>query len=443
MIQPVVLDNGTTILLEPIGTTETASAGFWFRSGSRFEGLKEHGFSHFVEHMVFKGTEKRSALRIAQDIDRVGGYLNAFTERENTCFHCTLPATHLKLALDVLCDLAFDATFPEAEFEKERIVIENEILSTRDDVEDLAGDEYLSLVFGRHPLARRIAGTIHSIKATTRDELFEFYRRRYVADDLVIAVSGNFAEADVIGYLADRTADARRSKKGDGHRGLDEQGNFDFPKATPLANGFLPSSRPEWRTVDSYKSGSFQQLQIITGMSMEPPYSIDLYNQTAIFNSAVGDSMSSRLFQNIRERYGYCYSIFSSPAFMSDIGFWTVFASTAPTYSEEMVNRIRSEIEAVAEGGLTPIEIADAKSRIEGETVLGKEDIENRMKRLARQAYFTGEILTVEEGLERIASVSEADIGNFISRYVRPDRFSLLLYGAKIKSKEAATFVRG
>ena len=288
------------------------------------------------------------------------------------------------------------------EFEKERLVIENEILSSRDDAEDLAGEEYLTLVLGKHPLARKIAGGVGAARKVDRDELYAYFKTSFTADRLLVSISGRFSPNDAAAFLETRIP------------------------ATDSEDPFLGSDggKPAWKPTRRYKSGGFTQLQIISGVPIENPFSVDLFYASAVFNGAVGDSMSSRLFQNIRERYGYCYTIFSSSTFLKDIGFWTIYASTSPSYANEMVERIFEETSLLSEKGLDAVEIADSKTKLEGEIIMGKEDVENRMKRLARQYFFTGEVLTVDEAIDRVRAVSENDVNGFIARFLLPERFS-------------------
>ena len=192
MIRIEKLDNGATLLLENVSSTDTVSLGFWLLAGSRDENNSEQGYSHFLEHMLFKGTEKRSAFQISKDIDRVGGILNAFTEKETCCYYCTIPSEHIQLAIDVLYDMLFHSIFPEEEIEKERSVIINEIQISMDSPEEKAYELYLKEMWGGHPLSRRITGSTRDVGNITKEKLKKFHNERYILSNLVISISGKF-----------------------------------------------------------------------------------------------------------------------------------------------------------------------------------------------------------------------------------------------------------
>ena len=287
MIETRSLPGGTRLLLESVPQSDVVSIGFWFLQGSHDEGPGETGISHFLEHMLFKGTERRSAFQIARDIDRVGGILNAYTEKEVTCYYCTVAREHLDLGLDVLADMVFHATLEPSDVEKERSVVVNEIRSYLDSPEDCAFERYCRGLWGDHPLGRRITGDIEDVGAITPSSLQRFYKSRYTTGALVVAAAGG-VEA---GPMADRISALLEGAP---------QG------ASAAPHRVVPSRRQE----RSFARARFAQDQIYIGTDFGAAAgNAELVYGTLVLSTAFGESMSSRLFQELRENRGLCYSI--------------------------------------------------------------------------------------------------------------------------------------
>jgi len=410
VVRSHVLDNGVLLLFDEVRVTDVVSLGFWFDHGSRDESARERGFSHFLEHMLFKGTKKRNTFEIARDVDRVGGMLNAFTENELTCFYCTLPKDHLSLAVDVLSDMVFCSLVAREEIDKEKSVVINEILSSHDLPEQMAYEAFLKGIWGDHPLAQKIAGDVGDVRRIERDALLSFYRSRYVTEDLAVAAAGNFHPDALVELIAESLQGLR------GGRAVRDNGNHRKP----------PRRFAQWE----HSRGRSAQVQIYAGVSIGKEDLPALY-AGQVFSSAVGESMSSRLFQQIREKLALCYSISCFRTLYSDCSLWTVFTSTKPEQVGRLVASLNAEFRRLHEEPLSPTEVDDAKSFLKGSLILSKEDMEVRMKRLIRLQHVLGRVMEYEESLNYIDTVTTRDVEGFTSRTIRNEEFNLLAYGGR------------
>ncbi len=407
MILTEKLACGAHLLLEPVDRTDTLCIGIWFLNGSRDEGPEERGFSHFIEHMLFKGTSSRSALKIAQEVDRVGGFLNAFTEKEITCVYALLPKEHIRLAFDVLSDMIFSSVLEEKELEKEKAVIVNEILSMDDSPEEKGHERFLRGMWGKHALARKITGEVEEVQGIDREKLFGFYKRRFTPPNAIIAIAGNFDPA-----IARELAAAAFC--GD---------------AEP--SGLPPRTPPPASQFTAFEPDRFTQVQIFAGTCYPLGHDIDHYYASLVFSTAFGESMSSRLFQSLREELGLCYSVYSFRNFFSDTGLFTIYANATPILAKKLLFALDGELARLVREPLSEEEVADARSHLVGSMILAKEDMESRMKRLVRQFCMINRALEFEEAVERIQKVNAGDIARLVSTYVKREAFSLLAFGTR------------
>ncbi len=410
MIRTEKLACGAHLLLEPVDRTDTLCIGFWYRIGSRDEGEGERGFSHFLEHMLFKGTQKRTALQIAQDIDRVGGLINAFTEKEFTCIYVLLPKEHIGLAFDMLADMARGSLLDQKEMEKEKTVIVNEILSVEDSPEEKGHETYLRLLWGDHPLARRITGEVEEVEKIRRDDLHAFYRNRLTPANAIIAVAGSF---DPIQARSLAVAALEGNSK------ISAPHERTAPPISRFVN-FIP--------------GRFTQLHIYTGICYPIGNDIDHYYTSLMFSTAFGESMSSRLFQSLREEMGLCYTVYSFRSFFSDVGQLTIYANSTPEQAKKLLVALDGELARLKRTPLGASEIADAKSHLKGSMVLSQEDMESRMKRLVRQFTMIDKVCEFEESVALIDKVDSAAIQRFVETYIRREMFSTLAFGTDDKT---------
>ena len=410
MIRTARLDSRAQVILEPVRHTGVVSVGLWNVRGSRDEARGEAGFSHFLEHMLFKGTERRNAFQIAREVERVGGFLNAFTEKEVVCCYCTLPAENLPLAVDVLCDMYFHSTLEPREIEKEKAVVINEIQTAEDNPEEKAHQLYLEGLWNGHELSRKITGETEEVSAIGREPLERFYRERFSSGQTVVTASGRLEAEELL-----------------------EQLNESFPSGqAPAPEPVEPERRPpERRRSWDLKRDKFEQVQVYTGLSYPSARRAADYYQDLVFNTLFGESMSSRLFQDLREDKGLCYTVYSFRSYFTDISLWTIYASTTPATLSALLDGLEGELGRLRREPPTAKEVEDAKSQIRGGLILAKEDMENRMKRLFRMHYLTDRVVEPEESMAMLAEVGREDVLRLVDQLIRAEAFNLLAYGSR------------
>jgi predicted Zn-dependent peptidase len=402
------LANGALLLLEPVDRTDTLCIGFWFLHGSRDEGAEERGYSHFLEHMLFKGTARRNALVIAQEIDRVGGIINAFTEKETTCVYAIIPREHLRLAFDVLTDMTVGSLLEAAEIEKEKEVIVTEIRSVDDSPEEKGHDRYLSEMCGEHPLALKITGEVDEVRGISREDLHRFYWERCVPSNTIIAVAGNFPPEEV--------------------RDLAEA---IYTTTPPPDHAPPPRTMPSWQRKIAVVPDRFNQVQIYAGTCYPLDHDIAHYYTSLVFSTAFGESMSCRLFQKLREEQALCYTVYSFRSFFSDTGMWTIYANATPALARKFLTALDKELTRLLKEPLSEDEIGDAKSHLVGSLILSREDMETRMKRLVRQHMMMDRILEFDESVAALQKVSAEAVESCARLSLRKAAFSLLAYGSR------------
>jgi predicted Zn-dependent peptidase len=407
LIQSTELDSGARIILETVDNTDVASIGLWQLNGSRDEDDSEVGYTHFLEHMLFKGTARRSAYQIAQAVERVGGYLNAFTEKEVTCFYCTLPGEAIELAIDVLTDIYFAARLDEKELRKEKTVIVNEIKTIEDNPEEKGQQIYLENLWNGHSLSRKITGEVHQVEEISKEPLYSFYKDRYTPRSTVITASGKI-DPDKLATSLQTVFSAG------GGQGVGKNRN-------------TPSAHVRWEAVPD----KFEQVHLYTGTSYASSTNIREYYQDLVFNTLFGESMSSRLFQRVREDRGLCYSVSSFRSYFTDVALWTIYANTIPSMLPNLIEAINEELARLHSEAPTQQEIEDAISQLKGNMILAKEDMENRMKRLFRQYHLTHRAIEYDSSLRLLAEITREDILSIIEQRIQPQQFSLLAYGNK------------
>lgn len=403
------LDTFAELMVDPMPRSSGVAVGLWFPVGSAYERNNERGLSHFVEHMVFKGAGDRSAEELSRAIDRVGGYLNAFTERETVCLHCLVPAENADLAIGVLLDMTYRPHFAVNEFEREKDVIVNEIMAAEDDLEEAAQDEFFAMAYDGHPAARRIAGSVHDVRNAGFDDLGSFHDERFRHGPIVMSVAGA-VNPDAIAELFSASLPRLSS-----------------PRMASWDPGPVPFSRSR-RMIKAHGS----QVYLFTGIPVEGDVSEDDYWRFTIASSAYGESMSSRLFMRLREEQGLCYSVGSAFSLSRLAGLWGVSSSTTPGQLPRFAEAYQEEARSLYQRGLTDVEVEEAVSRIRGMLELASDDSEFRMKRMARQFMYNGTVETVAGTLARLdpSELMTADaVHSLIRRHLDPDDESVLLYG--------------
>jgi predicted Zn-dependent peptidase len=384
-----VLPNGVRVVTEAMPGVRSASVGIWVPVGSRDEAPALAGTSHFLEHLLFKGTETRSALDIAAAMDAVGGEFNAFTEKEHTCFYATVLDRDLPLAVELVSDVVLHATVQARDVEVERSVVLEEIAMRDDDPTDLVHDEFSVALHGDTPIGRPILGTVESITALTRRQVHGYYTRRYSPATMVVAVAGNVHHADVLRQV-------RRAFQ-------DEDGPGPALRSRPQQPPQAPV-RPVSVVGDDTEQANL--LLGCCGMSRHDERRFAL----GVLSAAVGGGSSSRLFQKIREERGLAYSVYSFATGYSDTGQFGVYAGCQPGKAEEVLDLMRTELDAVADGRLDEAEIERGKGQMRGNLVLGLEDSSSRMTRIGKSQLVYGDVLGLDQLLERIDAVTPADV---------------------------------
>jgi predicted Zn-dependent peptidase len=388
------LPGGLRVLSETVPGVRSVSIGIWIGVGSRDERPTQAGAAHYLEHLLFKGTTRRTAAGIAEEIDAVGGELNAFTAKEHTCYYAHVLDTDLPLAVDVLADVVTAATMRAADVEVERRVVLEEIAIRDDDPEDLLGELFDEAVFGAHPLGRPVIGSEESVRGLSRDTLHEFWRGEYTTPRMVVAAAGNLEHAHLIELVAAALGPA--STRAGGARPEPPR------PSVPAELGAVAQLvlRPD----------ETEQVHLMLGMpalSRHDPRRSAL----SVLSTALGGGPSSRLFQQVREQRGLAYSVYSALAAYSDAGTFAVYAGCAPERVDEVVAVLRGVLAEVAAGGLTPAEVARAQGNLRGGLVLGLEDTASRMNRLGRSEIDHGRQRTITESLDRITAVTAEQVG--------------------------------
>ena len=399
-----VLPNGMVVLTERMPAVKSASIGVWVKVGSRDESPEVAGVSHFIEHMLFKGTERRSAQEIAKAIDAVGGTLDAFTSRESTCFYAKVLGEHLPLAIDILADTFLHSRLAPEDIDRERQVVLQEIKMVEDTPDDLVHDLFAEAIWGDHPVARPILGQKEIVLRLSQSDIRRHMDRFYRPDCTVIAAAGDI-EHDRLVDLVSRAFD-----------GFDGQSiHLDPPAPVSMA-----AVRVEERDT--------AQLHLCLGMDGLPHAHEDRY-AISLLNAMLGGSMSSRLFQEVRENRGLAYSIYSYQASYRDCGLLVVYAGTSPESSSQVVDLIRAECARLRDEPVDPIDLQQAKDQLKGNLLLGLEGTSSRMTRLAKMEIYFQRNHELDEIIAGIEGVSADQFQALAERILRDEAFAITSIG--------------
>ncbi len=413
MIKQHLLPNGIRLIYEKMEHVRSVSMGVWVDTGSVRETLETAGASHLIEHMVFKGTERRDAEQIAIEMDAVGGNINAFTSKENTCFYAKVLDEHLDLVSDVLSDITFHSVFDPEELKKEQGVVLEEILMNEDSPEDLSGEESNMLFFGEEALASPILGTKESVRAFTRESLLAYKNEFYVPNNIVVACAGNFEEQALIDSVTkwfDLAASSRAT--------------------TPVLQRFPGGKREKFVEKD------VEQVHICLTL---PGFARDSEGQypLAVLSNIIGGSMSSRLFQSIREKLGLAYSVYSYPTSYTGTGTLTLYAGTGEKQAKEVLSRMIEELERVRKEGVTKEELMRCRDQLKGSYLLGMESSGSRMNALGKTLLLQKREYSEQETLRRIECVTMEDIQRILPVCLDLNHASTALVGRVKKQKNA------
>lgn len=403
------LPNGIRIVTESLPHVRSISVGVWIDVGSRDEDERNNGISHFIEHMVFKGTEKFSSQQIARSIESVGGYLNAFTTKEHTCYYARILDDHIEKALEVLSELVQHPQFDPKEIEKERGVILEELKNIEDDPDDLIHDYLDANVYYKHPLGFPIIGKEKNIRSFSRKQLQSYIEQHYIPQRIVVAAAGN-VNHDAFVELVQKYFSLRDRKKPTGKRSLVSNRvnakKFMYEKPITQAHICLGT----------------------IGYSVQSNHRYPLL----VLNSLLGEGMSSRLFQNIRERYGFAYSVFSFANLLSDTGSFGMYIGTDNKHIDKSLSLMYRELEKLQEKPIGAAELKRTKAQLKGTTMLSLESMSNRMMRLGSGELYFGEYLSLDEILRSIDEVQIDDVSNVAHKLLNPEKFSTVIFTAQL-----------
>ncbi len=404
-IQREVLPNGLVVVTEPMPQVRSVAVGIWVRTGSRREPAEYNGISHFIEHMVFKGTERRSAEQIAREVDSIGGMLDAFTSKEMICFNVKVLDEHLAPAFDVLSDLVLAPRFDEAEIAREKSVVLEEIKMEQDNPDYLIHEIFTQNFWYGHPLGKPILGTRETVKRFDRAVLFDFFHRWFAPNNMVITAAGHLR-----------------------HEQLLELVTAAFGAHAPAEDGFADTTpRPHARIVTRAKR-ELEQVHICLGVPCYPMGHEKRY-AVALLNTILGGGMSSRLFQNIRERQGLAYAVFSEVNPYRDTGLLSVYAGTSLESADRLVRSVAEEFRNLKEKGITEEELRRAKEYLKGSLMLSLESTTARMTNLARQEIYFGRFFSLDEIVAAIEAVTAEEIRELARELFLSEKIAATLLG--------------
>ncbi|WP_239456414.1 M16 family metallopeptidase [Nocardioides solisilvae] len=391
-VRRTLLPGGLRVITEQMAGVRSASIGVWVAVGSRHESPSLHGCSHFLEHLLFKGTRERSAMDISVALDAVGGEFNAFTAKEYTCFHARVLDDDLPLAVDVLGDMITSSLLSEEDVEAEREVILDEIAMHDDDPDDVVHNLFAQQAWGDSPLGRGIAGTHESISALTRAQVARFHRRHYRPASMVVSVAGNVDHASVVRQV---------------RRAFDRNSFLIGDEAPVRPRTGAPARRVNAGTTTAHRQ--LEQVNLVLGVrgiTRSDPRRFVL----GVLNTALGGGTSSRLFQEVRERRGLAYSVYSFGSHHEDAGLVGVSVGCLPSKVDEVLEVVRSELRRVGSEGISEEEVRRGQGQLRGSVVLGLEDSGARMSRLGKAELLHGELLSIDEMLARIDAVTVEEV---------------------------------
>src|SRR5438874_1313662 len=404
------LDNGIRIVSYEMPEHRSVSLGIWVESGSRHESEAENGLSHFIEHLLFKGTERRSAAQIAEEMDAVGGVINAFTSKEHTCYYAKVLDENLPLAIDLLTDIFLHSSFDAQEIERERSVILQEISQAEDTPDDYVHDLFNLDFFKNHPIGRPICGSGETVNTFQREDIVGFFKSRYRPRRVIVSTAGNFRHPALVEEMTARLGSVLDGDRQDGALSADGE------TAPEMGSGIFPHAK------------SLEQVHLclgVAGISQAHPKRYVAY----VLNTLLGGGMSSRLFQEIREKRGKAYSVYSFSSSYKDVGYLGVYAGTSLESTEEVVELILKELKKLAAGEIKDDELRRTQGQLVGSMMLGLESTDSWMSHIARNEIYFGKSVTTEEICQKIRAVSRDDVIELADTLFAKGAMTLTLLG--------------
>ena len=412
MYKKHVLENGLTIIGEEIPYVKSISLGVWINAGSRIEDEEISGVSHFIEHMLFKGTRNRTSKQIASEIDNLGGQINAFTSKECTCYYVKLLDSHIDIGIDVLSDMILNSKFNEDDLDKERSVIIEELKMYEDSPEDLAYDLLTENIYKNDPLGMNIIGTEESLNRLNREKLLDYFNKYYVPNNSVIAISGNFNFDEIINKIEEKF---KVWKKMDV--------NVDIKKA-------------EFKSCFLTKNKDIEQVNLAMSLEAVPLENDKEVYALAVINTVFGGSISSRLFQKIREEKGLVYSIYSSQSLYRKCGELGIFASMSNEHLKEVYESIIEEIKIMKKYYLTDQEIKESKEQLKGSYILGLESTSSRMMSIGRSLLLNNKVESTDDILKSIDNVDRETVKIVIDKIFNLDKLGVCIVGRDVEENK-------
>ena len=402
IVNKTVLPNGIRVITEHIESVRSAAVGIWVKTGSRNETHAQSGITHFIEHMLFKGTENRTAFELAHTIESAGGYLNAFTSTEYTCYYVRCLDTELKNSLSVLADMIRHPLFPSEEIEKEKKVVIEEMKMYRDNPDDYLSEEFVTKLFSPHPLGRPIIGYEDTVNSFKRDNLMEYMSDQYRGPELIVAASGNVRHQDLVEIAESLLGEITKK-----------------PSETdviPVSNS--PSPKLTFTLTKDIEQTHFLLGRKAISISDENRYKL------LLLNNLLSGGMSARLHQNIREKYGYCYSIHAFSQSFSDSGMFGVYTGTDASYLDHVRDLIKIEFDKLGQDKVSDKELGDAKRQLKGKLLLAQESMNNRMMRLGKNEIYFNTYVTMDELVSNIDAVTASEVQSYAGEFLNLDHFN-------------------
>lgn len=412
MYKKHVLENGLTIIGEEIPYVKSISLGVWINAGSRIEDEEISGVSHFIEHMLFKGTRNRTSKQIASEIDNLGGQINAFTSKECTCYYVKLLDSHIDIGIDVLSDMILNSKFNEDDLDKERSVIIEELKMYEDSPEDLAYDLLTENIYKNDPLGMNIIGTEESLKRLNREKLLDYFNKYYVPNNSVIAISGNFNFDEIINKIEEKF---KVWKKRD-------------------VNVYI--KKAEFKSCFLTKNKDIEQVNLAMSLEAVPLENDKEVYALAVINTVFGGSISSRLFQKIREEKGLVYSIYSSQSLYRKCGELGIFASMSNEHLKEVYESIIEEIKIMKKYYLTDQEIKESKEQLKGSYILGLESTSSRMMSIGRSLLLNNKVESTDDILKSIDNVDRETVKIVIDKIFNLDKLGVCIVGRDVEENK-------
>ncbi|WP_217585561.1 M16 family metallopeptidase [Lentibacillus saliphilus] len=403
MLKKHICQNGVTVINEHVPAVRSVTIGIWIAAGSRYESTHNNGISHFLEHMLFKGTKTRTAQDIAEAFDAIGGQVNAFTSKEYTCFYAKVMDTYQTYAVDILADMFFNSVFDEAEVEREKNVVLEEIKMYEDTPDDIVHDLLAQASYGQHPLAYPILGTEAHVQSFTSDLLKTYMKERYTPENVVISVAGNVS---------------------DGFEDIIEAHFGHYSATSPIEEHNI--ERPQFLSEHIVKPKHTEQAHLCLGFNGLSVTDDDIYS-LMVMNNVLGGSMSSRLFQDIREKQGLAYAVFSYHSSFLDHGLLTIYAGTGRNQLNILKEKINQTIDQFKRKAITDKELANSKEQLKGNLLLSLESTNSRMSRNGKNELLLKKHRTIDDMLRDIEAVNHQTVQTVIERVFTQNPSSALV----------------